>query len=397
MTASADNHVTSNNLKTSERRLKWKLDLLILPILTIDYFFAQLDRQGIGNAKLQGLQEDVLDGSSGGGSDKYGTVVSLFFVSYIITQPFAVVLSKYFRMNLYISLNVFLFGLCASLEATTFNFSSLAACRWFLGHFEALFAPPVVYYLTLFYTKSQIATRISFWFGIAAIAGAFSGAIAYGVQTIEHPSIAHFRILFLIEGVPACAFGLLTMALIPNRPNKPSLWLSDSERELIQERVGYTDEQGSVNKAHIIQALTDWKVYWAGAIYFCLNNALASTSVFLPSIVKSIGYSNADAQLYVVPPYVVAAAVTIFVALWSDYIQLRGPFMVIVTAISVAGYAILLGTDDNHAKYAGVFLVVMGVYPSVAMINSWLVGTNLGSESKKTMGMGMFYAIGQVG
>ncbi|EIM20884.1 MFS general substrate transporter [Wallemia mellicola CBS 633.66] len=302
-----------------------------------------------------------------------------------------------FNMKFFIGINVFLFGLCASLEAATFNFSSLAACRWFLGHFEALFGPVVVYYLTLFYTKKEIAMRISIWFGIAAIAGAFSGAIAYGVQTIEQPAIKHWQILFLIEGLPACVCGLLTMVLTPDRPNSSSMWFSEQERSLIITRVGKPDATGSVNRKHVISALIDWKVYWAGAIYFCLNNALSSTSVYLPAIVKSLGYSNASAQLHVVPPYVVAAGVTIGVALLSDYVQLRGPFMVLVTAISVAGYAILIGTNTNEAKYAGVFLVVMGVYPSIAMINGWLVGTNLGSETKKAAGMGLFYAIGQCG
>ena len=36
------------------------------------------------------------------------------------------------------------------------------------------------------------------WFGFAAVAGAFGGLIAYGVQHI-HSSISNWRLLFIIE------------------------------------------------------------------------------------------------------------------------------------------------------------------------------------------------------
>ena len=124
--------------------------------------------------------------------------------------------------------------------------------------------------------------------------------------------------------------------------------------------------------------------------------ACSSTSAFLPTIIKTLGYSNANAQLYTVPVYVVAAFITVSVALASDKAQLRGPFMVVMMCVSVVGYAILLGaTNNDNAKYGGVFLVVMGVYPCIAMINGWLVGTNFGSSSKKATALGLFYAIGQ--
>ena len=42
-----------------ERRLVWKSDLLILPLVALAYFSAYLDRNSIGNARLQGLQKSL--------------------------------------------------------------------------------------------------------------------------------------------------------------------------------------------------------------------------------------------------------------------------------------------------------------------------------------------------
>lgn len=43
-------------------------------------------------------------------------------------------------------------------------------------------------------THSQMA----YWFGFAAVAGAFGGLIAFGVQNI-HSSVQNWRLLFIIE------------------------------------------------------------------------------------------------------------------------------------------------------------------------------------------------------
>lgn len=45
-------------------------------------------------------------------------------------------------------------------------------------------------------------------------------------------------------------------------------------------------------------------------MYSCMNLGLGSVGGFLPTIIKGLGYSNADAQLYTVPPYVVSLVVS---------------------------------------------------------------------------------------
>ena len=87
-----------------------------------------------------------------------------------------------------------------------------------LGVFEAAFGPgiplyfcghPLNYFLrrpptshayitALFYTKHELGLRLAYWFGFAAVAGAFGGLIAFGVQH-AHAAIANWRLLFIIE------------------------------------------------------------------------------------------------------------------------------------------------------------------------------------------------------
>jgi fucose permease len=65
----------------AEKRLLWKLDLHVVPILTFLFLLAFLDRINIGNARLQGLEKDL--GMSG---HDYNIALFIFFIPYILCE-----------------------------------------------------------------------------------------------------------------------------------------------------------------------------------------------------------------------------------------------------------------------------------------------------------------------
>ena len=65
------------------RRLTWKMDLWILPMLTILYLLTAMDRADIGNAQIAGMEKDLHATPS-----QWAKVVSLFYVGFIVGQPF---------------------------------------------------------------------------------------------------------------------------------------------------------------------------------------------------------------------------------------------------------------------------------------------------------------------
>ncbi|RYP75897.1 hypothetical protein DL771_002161 [Monosporascus sp. 5C6A] len=67
--------------KETERRLRNKLDLMLIPTVSILYLFCFIDRANIGNAKLAGLERDLkLQGND------YNILLSTFYISYIIFE-----------------------------------------------------------------------------------------------------------------------------------------------------------------------------------------------------------------------------------------------------------------------------------------------------------------------
>jgi hypothetical protein len=66
--------------------------------LCVLYLLAFLDRTNIGNAKIDGLQKDLHNMSTG----KYNATLSIFFVSYSVFEPITNVMLKRFRPSIFV-------------------------------------------------------------------------------------------------------------------------------------------------------------------------------------------------------------------------------------------------------------------------------------------------------
>ncbi|EIW55152.1 MFS general substrate transporter [Trametes versicolor FP-101664 SS1] len=386
----------SVSLAIEERRLVRKIDWRIIPIACAVYLFAFLDRSNLGNARLQGLPQDTLHGDPTG--VLFDWVNSAFFFSYIICQVPATLLAKLCPPRIWLGCAVVGWGMCSALMSTAFNFPGLMVARIGLGAFEACFAPGIPLYLSYFYTKEEIGKRLAFWFGFAAVAGAFGGLIAFGIQNV-HAAIANWRLLFIIEGVPTVLFGLLAMIILPNRPEETSMF-NEKEREIALERMnrGYKADVGRhIAKSHIYAAFKDWRVYTGGVLYFGVNCAVASITAFLPTIITTFGVTNARAQLLTVPPYAVAVVVLCITAYFSDRQQSRGVFIAAASTLAGIGYVLLLTVSENiHVRYFATFCITSGTYTSIGVTIAWFAH-NLGSETKQATGTPIYQAIGQCG
>jgi sugar phosphate permease len=75
-----------------ERRLYRKLDIRLMPILSLMYLFSFLDRGNIGNAKLQGLLTQLdLTGN------RFNIALTMYFIPYCIFECPANLVLKRFR------------------------------------------------------------------------------------------------------------------------------------------------------------------------------------------------------------------------------------------------------------------------------------------------------------
>lgn len=94
-----------------EKRLIRKCDSNVIPILTILYLLAFLDRINIGNARLQGLEKDL----NMKGND-YNIVLFIFFIPYILCEVPCNIIMKKLAPSTWISSIMFFWGAYISNE-----------------------------------------------------------------------------------------------------------------------------------------------------------------------------------------------------------------------------------------------------------------------------------------
>jgi len=83
-------------------------------------------------------------------------------------------------------------------------------------------------------------------------------------------------------------------------------------------------------------AIKDWKIWVHMFTTIFIYTGLYSYSLFLPTIVKDLGYANNPnlAQLMTVPPYIVACICCITAGWLADKKGSRGSFMIFFMGIS---------------------------------------------------------------
>lgn len=144
------------------------------------------------------------------------------------------------------------------------NAAQVTGIRFILGVVEAGLFPGLVYYLTFWYRVSERSIRVALILASATLAGAFGGAIAYGVG---HLNMSHglsaWRWLFIIEGAPSCFSAFLILFLLPDYP-ETAHWLSEDEKQLAKRRLRLEGSQGNARAMTWEDArsvLTDWRLY----------------------------------------------------------------------------------------------------------------------------------------
>lgn len=102
---------------------------------------------------------------------QFQVAVSILFVTYILSElPSNLVLKK-LRPPRWIAFITVSWGIIATLIGVIQNYASLIVCYLFLGAVEGSLLPSIAVYLTLFYTRRELALRIGYLFVSAVLAG----------------------------------------------------------------------------------------------------------------------------------------------------------------------------------------------------------------------------------
>lgn len=134
------------------------------------------------------------------------------------------------------------------------------ACRVFLGMSEAMYGPGVPLYLSYFYPRDRIGFRHGIFLSGSALANAYGGVLGYGLSHIRG-SVAPWKILFIIEGLPTVILAGAAWFYIPDSINT-ARFLTKREKDVANSFVsrGQQVETGpneGIRLEHLLEAFKD--------------------------------------------------------------------------------------------------------------------------------------------
>ncbi|TGZ83492.1 MFS general substrate transporter [Ascodesmis nigricans] len=384
-----------------EKRVTRKIDLHLVPLVTVLYLLCFIDRANIGNARIQGMQED-LDLQVG---FRFNWALTIFYIPYLLVEVPANVALKWIGAKIWIPFLVFGFGVCSLCCGFVTSYQGLYAARFFLGVFEGGTMPGIAFFLSCFYKKHELMTRVGFFISGSSMAGAFGGLLATGLSKIpawgaESMRIAQWRNIFFFEGIITILAATLGYYLMPKGPDTAT-FLTEHERFIAYERIQREHKEQSAEKATVDDVarglLNISNTLMALGFFFC-NATVQSFSLFLPTILRDLGWNSTKAQLLTVPPYAIACLWSIFVSWVSDRIKKRGLLIIIHGFIAMLGYIILITIDPlrSNIKYMAVFFSAIGAFPIGPFFLGWGLN-NAAGPTIRAVASGYIVSIGTFG
>ncbi|OIW25773.1 putative pantothenate transporter [Coniochaeta ligniaria NRRL 30616] len=350
-------NISAEEYAQLNKKLVRKIDLVILPTIGILYILNYIDRQNLAAAKLQGIMEDL-----NMTTQQFATSVSILFVGYLPFQiPSNLLITKFSRPGMYICVAVVIWGAISAATAAVKTYGQLLAVRSILGVVEAVFFPGAIYYLSAWYTKTELGKRIAALYIAQQFGNAFGGLLAAAILQLDGShGIAGWRWLFIVEGVVTIGVGTICALIMPEFPHN-SRFLSQTQRDLavwrIESEAGAAEgrEQESVLKG-FAKALTDPKLL---LLIFCnmMSQGQGSIANFFPTIVASLGYSRTISLLLTAPPYILAGIVYYFLMFWSDKKNMVYLPIMVCIAISCGMYIIPMATVNVGARYFSMMIL----------------------------------------
>lgn len=168
---------TTEELKKLEKSLKYRLDYIFLPMVTLVLFVGYLERINVGQARIAGMQDDLNMTDT-----QWSLGISVYYMGYILSQlPATVWLAKGLP-KYQISCYVIAWSTVTACMAVISKPWHFVFCRFLVGFAEGPFLPIVSLMTSSWYTKQEAPLRMAIWHAGNIGSSMFSGLLAAGIQ-----------------------------------------------------------------------------------------------------------------------------------------------------------------------------------------------------------------------
>lgn len=313
---------------------------------------------------------------------RFNWALSIFYIAYLVVEVPSNIMLKHFGPRFYLPGLVVGFGLVSLCTAFVASYPGLLVLRAILGAFEGGAMPGMAFYLSTFYKRKELLFRVGIFISSASLAGAFGGLLATGLSRVPEWGTAAmpihtWRNIFFFEGLITMIIGLIAPIWLPSSPATCGN-LTEREKMIAAERLlreHRAQPEEKVTWEDVKRAVCSIHNYTCAFGFFLINITVQGLSVFLPTILRDLKWTNTQAQLYSVPPYLCACVLGVAVAYISDKTRRRGIYLAGFSLLTITGFAILRWQTTPSVRYMAVFFVTAGAFPGGPGFLAWAINS----------------------
>ncbi|SSW63712.1 Putative metabolite transport protein NicT [Achromobacter veterisilvae] len=370
--------------RSTDSKIFWRL----IPIILVSLVVNQLDKVNVAFAKLEMAPDIGLSNAA------YGLGAGIFFIGYCLFEVPSNMLLHRLGARMWITRIMVTWGILSACTMFVTGPMSFYAVRFLLGVAEAGFAPGIMLYVSQWFPARTRGRVIATFMTALPISGVIGSPLSAWLMTAapDFLPIKGWQWMFLCEGLPAVFLGFLFWTMVPDKIDD-ARWLSAQEKMALKAEVGDTD---SHREGSFARGLSDGRVWMLCLIYFLFVAALYGVSFWLPTLIKTLGFSDIRQIGFMTALPYAAAVVTMLALAWNS--DRTGERRLHLAAAGVLGGASLVLSVVWHAQpwwsFGALIVAMAGIVTTIPLF--WNLPTAFLKGATAATGFALITSIGNL-
>ena len=339
----------------------------LIPVMALMYVASFLDRVNIGFAALT-MNHDL-----GFSPQVFGIGAGIFFFGYFFFEVPSNLMLEKVGARVWMCRIMVSWGLVSMATAFVTTAPEFYVLRFLLGLAEAGLYPGMILYMTYWFPQATRARFIALFLAAVPAASVIGGPISGWLLGFEG-ALHGWQWMLLLEGIPSLILGAAVLWLLPDRPANAK-WLSAEDKAILTARLAddRRSDAGDSTLSGFWEMLADKRIWIFIIPDFSIVIGLYGMGLWMPQMIKAMGFSNLETGFLVTLPYIVSMIGMVLLGLSSDR---SGDRVWHVAGAAFAGAFGLLGAvlfTGPVLVMASFCVAAFGIYGALAVF--WTLPT----------------------
>jgi ACS family tartrate transporter-like MFS transporter len=371
----------------ARRRIAYRL----LPFVFLLYIVNYIDRVNVSFANLR-MSADL------GFSDRiYGLGVGMFYLTYVLFEIPGAVIAERWSARKWIARIMISWGIVTALTGFVHTAGQFYMARFLLGAAESSFFPAMIVYLTHWFRIQERGRAIACLYAAVPAGSLIGSPLAGWLLGVQWRSLAGWRWLFILEGIPAIVMGIITIYYLTDRPAQ-ARWLPESERDwLVNELQAELVAKKKKRNRTIMEVFGERRILILLFAYLLAMTGYLGNVYWIPTFVKRVsGFSNQTVTTLIMIPALMGVLGMLINGWHSDKTNERH-WHTAVPLLAASLMFFLSAFSRRDVTLTITFLLLGSGFLFAYFPTFWAIPTTMLSESAAAASFGLINSIGQLG